>query len=63
MLDGDWSSDVCSSDLLAYRANRNTTAHDYGKGFADETLTLLPAYLDDLRQLAQRLQAVFDAQG
>lgn len=47
---------------LAYRANRNTTAHDYGKGFADETLTLLPAYLDDLRQLAQRLQAVFDAQ-
>lgn len=47
---------------LTYRANRNSTAHDYGKGFADHTLTLLPPYLDDLRQLAQRLQAVFDAQ-
>ncbi|MDR1424841.1 MAG: nucleotidyltransferase substrate binding protein, partial [Azoarcus sp.] len=22
---------------LSYRANRNTTAHDYGKGFADDT--------------------------
>lgn len=23
---------------LAYRANRNNTAHDYGEGFANETL-------------------------
>lgn len=48
---------------LAYRANRNTTAHDYGEGFANETLILLPAYLVDLRLLATRLQAVFDALG
>jgi len=47
---------------LAYRANRNTTAHDYGAGFANETLKLLPAYLQDVRQLAANLQKVFDAQ-
>lgn len=46
---------------LAYRANRNTTAHDYGEGFANQTLKLLPGYLDDVRALAARLQKVFDA--
>lgn len=48
---------------LAYRANRNTTAHDYGEGFANVTLKLLPAYLDDVRTMAVRLQGVFDAAG
>ena len=46
---------------LAYRANRNTTAHDYGEGFANITLKLLPAYLNDVRALAAPLQRVFDA--
>ncbi len=46
---------------LAYRANRNNTAHDYGEGFANETLKLLPQYLQDVRQLAPAIQAVFDA--
>jgi nucleotidyltransferase substrate binding protein (TIGR01987 family) len=46
---------------LAYRANRNNTAHDYGEGFANETLKLLPQYLLDVRQLAPTIQAVFDA--
>jgi nucleotidyltransferase substrate binding protein (TIGR01987 family) len=46
---------------LAYRANRNNTAHDYGVGFANDTLTLLPAYLADVRALAKKLQEVFDA--
>ena len=46
---------------LAYRANRNNTAHDYGKGFANETLKILPDYLKDARRLATKLQAVFDA--
>ncbi|HOE42994.1 MAG TPA: nucleotidyltransferase substrate binding protein [Rhodoferax sp.] len=46
---------------LAYRANRNNTAHDYGVGFANDTLTLLPAYLVDVRALAEKLQKVFDA--
>lgn len=47
---------------LAYRANRNTTAHDYGEGFANETLKLLPAFLQDARALADTLQRFFDAQ-
>lgn len=46
---------------LAYRANRNTTAHDYGEGFANETLKLLPGYLVDVRALAVKLQDVFNA--
>lgn len=32
---------------LAYRDNRNDTAHDYGAGFADDTLALLPQFIDD----------------
>jgi nucleotidyltransferase substrate binding protein (TIGR01987 family) len=48
---------------LAYRDNRNSTAHDYGEGFANVTLKLLPAYLQDVRALAAPLQAVFDAAG
>lgn len=46
---------------LGYRANRNNTAHDYGEGFANETLKLLPQYLQDVRDLAPRIQEVFDA--
>ncbi len=46
---------------LAYRGNRNTTAHDYGEGFANETLKLLPGYLADVRALAGKLKEVFDA--
>lgn len=46
---------------LAYRANRNTTAHDYGEEFANQTLKLLPDYLSDVRALAVKLQEVFDA--
>lgn len=46
---------------LAYRANRNSTAHDYGEGFANDTLKLLPFYLQDVRALAIKLQEVFDA--
>ena len=48
---------------LAYRANRNSTAHDYGAEFATETLKLLPDYLADVRALAAALQQVFDAAG
>jgi nucleotidyltransferase substrate binding protein (TIGR01987 family) len=46
---------------LAYRTNRNSTAHDYAEGFANETLSLLPEYLADVRHLAPKIQAVFDA--
>lgn len=46
---------------IVYRLNRNNIAHDYGERFANETLTLLPQYLADVRDLAPRIQAVFDA--
>jgi nucleotidyltransferase substrate binding protein (TIGR01987 family) len=34
-----------------YRDNRNNTAHDYGVGFAEETLALLPGFISDARSL------------
>lgn len=34
-----------------YRDNRNNTAHDYGVGFAEDTLKLLPAFITDARRL------------
>lgn len=36
---------------LVYRDNRNDTAHDYGEGFAEETLKLLPQFIADAKQL------------
>lgn len=42
---------------FAYRDNRNSTAHDYGEGFANETLVLLPGFIAD----AQTLEAVLHA--
>ncbi|MCX7110857.1 MAG: nucleotidyltransferase substrate binding protein [Proteobacteria bacterium] len=32
---------------LEYRDNRNDTAHDYGEGFANDTLALLPQFIID----------------
>lgn len=34
---------------LLYRDNRNSTAHDYGVGFAEDTLKLLPQFIEDAR--------------
>lgn len=39
-----------------YRDNRNSTAHDYGVGFAEDTLKLLPAFLTDARALETALR-------
>lgn len=36
---------------LEYRDNRNNTAHDYGEGFAEETIQLLPKFIEDAREL------------
>lgn len=41
---------------FAYRTNRNFTAHDYGEGFAKETLALLPAFIADSRKLEATLR-------
>lgn len=47
--------DLLSVDAVerwfGYRDNRNSTAHDYGVGFAEETLTLLPGFIADARVL------------
>ncbi|MFZ5594784.1 MAG: nucleotidyltransferase substrate binding protein [Pseudomonadota bacterium] len=42
---------------FAYRDNRNNTAHDYGEGFAKETLTLLPGFIADAKTLEAVLHA------
>lgn len=45
---------------FAYRDNRNTTAHDYGKGFAQETLRLLPSFITDVKGLEHILRTGFN---
>ena len=44
---------------FAYRDNRNNTAHDYGEGFAKETLVLLPGFIADATTLEATLRAKF----
>jgi nucleotidyltransferase substrate binding protein (TIGR01987 family) len=44
---------------FAYRGNRNNTAHDYGEGFAEETLVLMPGFLSDARRLETTLRERF----
>ena len=41
---------------LVYRDNRNTTAHDYGQGFAEDTLKLLPQFVTDAKNIVSSLQ-------
>ena len=53
--------DLVSADAaerwLQYRDNRNDTAHDYGAGFADATLKLLPQFIVDAKALADAIEA------
>ena len=37
---------------MVYRNNRDDSAHDYGEGFAETTLKLLPDFIADARELA-----------
>ncbi len=39
------------SRWMKYRDNRNNTAHDYGKAFAEETLTLMDNFIKDVYHL------------
>ena len=41
---------------LRYRDNRNDMAHDYGEGFAETTLQLLPDFLADAKNLLCALE-------
>ena len=45
---------------FAYRDNRNNTAHDYGEGFAKDTLRLLPNFIADAKVLETILHARFN---
>lgn len=36
---------------MKYRDNRNSTAHDYGQTFAEETLSLMEDFLTDAKNL------------
>lgn len=36
---------------MKYRDNRNSTAHDYGQAFAEETLALMDDFLSDVKNL------------
>lgn len=45
---------------LAYRDNRNDTAHNYGEDFAEATLKLLPAFVADAKALADMIEAADD---
>ena len=51
--------DVCER-WLEYRDNRNNTAHDYGEGFAETTLKLLPNFINDAKALASVIEGVVD---
>ena len=42
-----------SERWFAYRDNRNDTAHNYGEGFAESTLLLLPDFIEDAREMAR----------
>ena len=42
---------------LQYRDNRNSTAHDYGVNFAEETLGLLPQFVSDASALSAAINA------
>ena len=42
-----------SERWFVYRDNRNNTAHNYGKGFAETTLKLLPKLIVDAKELAR----------
>ena len=45
---------------IAYRDNRNDTAHNYGDNFAETTLKLLPSFMTDAKALAGIIEATDD---
>ncbi|MCY3693608.1 MAG: nucleotidyltransferase substrate binding protein [Chloroflexi bacterium] len=45
-----------SERWFRYRDNRNDTAHNYGEGFAESTLELLPEFIEDAKHLARVLE-------
>jgi nucleotidyltransferase substrate binding protein (TIGR01987 family) len=60
VLKGIISDDVCER-FLGYRDNRNSTAHDYGVNFAEETLQLIPGFIEDARMIVHAINKQNDA--
>lgn len=52
--------DETAERWMKYRDNRNDTAHDYGAGFANETLKLLPQFLLDAVALTKTIKQLPD---
>lgn len=46
---------------FAYRDSRNNTAHDYGIGFGNSTLKLMPKFLEDAKALQKILETKLDS--
>jgi nucleotidyltransferase substrate binding protein (TIGR01987 family) len=46
-------TDEACERWLSYRDNRNSTAHDYGMQFAENTLGLIPFFITDAEQIAE----------
>jgi nucleotidyltransferase substrate binding protein (TIGR01987 family) len=51
-------TDAAGERWLQYRDNRNSTAHDYGANFAEETLAILPAFIADASDLVLAIKQV-----
>lgn len=47
-----------SQRWMECRDNRNSTAHDYGAGFAESTLQLLPQFIIDARSLINNMNTI-----
>lgn len=45
-------SEACKR-WMKYRDNRNDTSHNYGEKFANETLKLLPVFIEDAKSLSK----------
>lgn len=46
-------TDEACERWLSYHDNRNSTAHDYGMQFAENTLSLIPSFITDAEQMAE----------
>lgn len=49
-----------SERWLSYRDSRNNIAHDYGEGFAEEALRILPDFISDAKALVKVLREAND---
>lgn len=49
-------SEACER-WLTYRDSRNTTAHDYGQDYANETIALIPDFIANAKELMKSISA------